>query len=151
VDDIDRELLALLQKDATQAYAALGKAVGLSSGAAHERVRKLRERGIIRGVVADVDPAAVGYGVLAFVLLDGTSWMGGQETADALTAVPWIEEAHIVAGSASVLLKIRAGSPDGLQDVLKRLYDVSGVGSTNTTVVLQTIFERQPDPLSAPH
>jgi DNA-binding Lrp family transcriptional regulator len=146
VDDIDRALLALLQKDATQAYTALGKAVGLSSGAAHERVRKLRERGIIRGVVADVDPSAIGLGVLAFVLLDGTSWMGGEETAKALADVPWVEEAHIVAGSSSMLLKVRAGSPEGLQEVLKRLYGVPGVGSTNTTVVLQTIFERSPDP-----
>ena len=58
VDDIDRELLALLQEDATQAYAALGKAVGLSAGAAHERVRKLRERGVIRRTTVEVDPAA---------------------------------------------------------------------------------------------
>lgn len=45
MDDVDRKLLNLLQEDATQAYAALGKAVGLSAGAAHERVRKLRESG----------------------------------------------------------------------------------------------------------
>ena len=69
MDDIDRQLLSLLQADATRPYAALGQAVGLSAGAAHERVRKLRERGVIRSTVADVDPVQVGKGVLAFILV----------------------------------------------------------------------------------
>ena len=53
LDGIDRQLLTLLQQDASRPYAALGQAVGLSAAAAHERVRKLRERGIIRGTVVD--------------------------------------------------------------------------------------------------
>src|SRR5205085_7596293 len=68
VDDIDLILLAELQRDATQSYAHLGETVGLSSGAAHERVRKLRERGVIKRTTIEVDPQAVGRGVLAFVL-----------------------------------------------------------------------------------
>lgn len=70
MDHIDRALLTLLQQDATQSYAALGQAVGLSAGAAHERVRKLRERGVIRRSTVEVDPAAVGNGVLAYVMVD---------------------------------------------------------------------------------
>ncbi|MFC7640114.1 Lrp/AsnC family transcriptional regulator [Streptosporangium lutulentum] len=65
MDAVDRALLKELQRDATQAYAALGQAVGLSAGSAHERVRKLRESGVIRRTTIDVDPAAVGRGVLA--------------------------------------------------------------------------------------
>ncbi|MGH3739153.1 MAG: Lrp/AsnC family transcriptional regulator, partial [Micromonosporaceae bacterium] len=57
MDDVDRDLLGELQHDATQSYAALGEAVGLSAGAVHERVRKLRERGAIRRTTVDVDPA----------------------------------------------------------------------------------------------
>jgi hypothetical protein len=64
MDSTDRDLLALLQHDATQSYAALGEAVGLSVGAAHERVRKLRERGVIRRTTVAVDPSALGLGVL---------------------------------------------------------------------------------------
>jgi Lrp/AsnC family leucine-responsive transcriptional regulator len=60
------------------AYAALGRAVGLSGGAAHDRVRKLRERGVIRRTTIEVDPVALGRGVLAFVLVDGNAWMGAR-------------------------------------------------------------------------
>ncbi|WP_331767342.1 Lrp/AsnC family transcriptional regulator [Embleya sp. NBC_00896] len=140
MDETDRRLLALLQADATRAYAALAKEVGLSAGAVHERVRKLRERGVIRRTTVDVDPAAVGRGVLAFVLIESTAWMG-DSSAD-FAAIPEIQEAHVIAGNASVLVKVRTGSTEELQDVLRRLYAIDGVGGTQATVALETFFER---------
>ena len=140
MDEIDRALVLLLQQDAGQSYAALGTAVGLSAGATHERVRKLRERGVIRRTTIDVDPAAVGSGVLAYVMVDSNAWMG--ESSDAFAAIPEIQEAHIIAGSASVLVKVRTATTEGLQDVLRRLYAIEGVSGTHATVVLETFFER---------
>ncbi|MER5599525.1 Lrp/AsnC family transcriptional regulator [Streptomyces sp. NPDC002265] len=140
MDDVDRKLLNLLQEDATQAYAVLGKAVGLSAGAAHERVRKLRESGVIRRTTVEVDPAAVGGGVLAFVMVDSSAWMG--DVGESFAAIPELQEAHIIAGSASVLVKVRTGTTEQLQDVLRRLYEIEGVSGTQATVVLETFFER---------
>ncbi|GGU10180.1 transcriptional regulator [Streptomyces violascens] len=145
VDEIDRRLIALLQQDATTAYAALGKEVGLSAGAAHERVRKLRERGVIRRTTVEVDPAALGQGVLAFVMVDSTSWMG--DSAAAFAAIPEIQEAHVIAGSASVLVKVRTSTTEQLQDVLRRLYAIDGVSGTQATVSLETFFERPVSPV----
>ncbi|WP_405656492.1 Lrp/AsnC family transcriptional regulator [Streptomyces sp. RK9] len=147
MDHIDRALLEQLQQDATQPYAALGQAVGLSAGAAHERVRKLRERGVILRTAAEVDPAAVGGGVLAFVTVDSTSWMG--DTAESFAALPEVLEAHVIAGSASVLVKVRTATTRQLQDVLRRLYAIDGVSGTQATVVLETFFERPVSPLTA--
>jgi DNA-binding Lrp family transcriptional regulator len=140
VDDVDRALIAELQRDATQAYAALGKAVGLSAGAAHDRVRKLRERGVIRRTTVDADPAALGRGVLAFVMVDSSAWMG--DSAESFAAIPEIQEAHIIAGAASVLVKVRTATTEQLQEVLRRLYAIEGVNGTQATVVLETFFER---------
>lgn len=140
MDDIDRALVLRLQQDAGQSYAALGTAVGLSAGATHERVRKLRERGVIRRTTIDVDPAAVGSGVLAYVMVDSNAWMG--ESGADFAAIPEIQEAHIIAGSASLLVKVRTASTEQLQDVLRRLYAIDGVSGTHATVVLDTFFER---------
>ncbi|MEV4679484.1 Lrp/AsnC family transcriptional regulator [Streptomyces kurssanovii] len=148
MDAVDRELIALLQEDATSAYAALGKAVGLSAGAAHERVRKLRERGVIRRTTVEVDPAALGRGVLAFVMVESSAWMG--ESAEAFAAIPEIQEAHVIAGSASVLVKVRTTTTEQLQDVLRRLYAIEGVSGTQATVSLETFFERPVSPLDTP-
>ncbi|MFJ3909919.1 DNA-binding Lrp family transcriptional regulator [Streptomyces sp. 2132.2] len=140
MDDIDRALVRRLQQDAGQSYAALGTAVGLSAGATHERVRKLRERGVIRRTTVEVDPAAVGSGVLAYVMVDSNAWMG--DSKEAFEAIAEIQEAHIIAGSASVLVKVRTATTAQLQDVLRRLYAVEGVSGTHATVVLDTFFER---------
>ncbi|WP_432038517.1 Lrp/AsnC family transcriptional regulator [Streptomyces cucumeris] len=144
MDHIDRTLLAQLQQDAAQSYAALGNAVGLSAGAAHERVRKLRERGAIRRTTVEVNPAAVGNAVLAYVMVSSDTWMG--DSAEAFAALPEIMEAHVIAGSASVLVKVRTSTTEQLQDVLRRIYAVEGVSGTQATVVLETFFERPVSP-----
>nr|WP_225953343.1 Lrp/AsnC family transcriptional regulator [Kibdelosporangium phytohabitans] len=139
---MDRQLLAELQRDATQAYAALGQAIGLSAGAAHERVRKLREQGIIRRTTVDVDPAAIGRGVAAYVLVEANAWMGDAETKAALEALPEVVEAHVIAGPATLLVKVRTETTEELQASLRRLYAIDGVTGTQTTIVLETFFER---------
>lgn len=144
MDHVDRALLTQLQQDATQPYAALGQSVGLSAGAAHERVRKLRERGVIRRTVVEVDPAAVGRGVLAYVMVDSTAWMG--DAAEHFAALPEIQEAHVIAGSASLLVKVRTATTEQLQDVLRRIYAIEGVSGTQATIVLETFFERPVPP-----
>ena len=136
-------LSALLQQDATQAYAALGKAVGLSAGAAHERVRKLRERGVIRRTTVEVDPAALGRGVLAFVMVESAP---GWATAAAFAAIPEIQEAHVIAGTASVLVKVRTATTEELQDVLRRMFAIDGVTGTQARSSLETFFERPVSP-----
>ncbi|NUW44599.1 Lrp/AsnC family transcriptional regulator [Nonomuraea rhodomycinica] len=144
MDEIDRKLVRLLQDDAGRSYASLGQAVGLSGAAAHERVRKLRERGVIRRTTVDVDPAELGRPVTAYVLVDGSTWMG--DTAERLRDIPAIEEAHVIAGPASLLLKVRTATTRDLQRVLRQVFEVEGVTSTQTVVVLETFFERPSDP-----
>ncbi|WP_427885071.1 Lrp/AsnC family transcriptional regulator [Kribbella sp. GL6] len=141
---MDRRLIAALQEDAGQSYAALGETVGLSAGSAHERVRKLKTAGVIRRTTVDVDPAAVGLGVLAFVLLESGAWMGDEPTMVALRKIPAVEEAHIIAGPASVLVKVRTATTEDLQATLRALHQVDGVTSTQTVVVLETFFEKRP-------
>ncbi|WP_329484531.1 Lrp/AsnC family transcriptional regulator [Kribbella sp. NBC_01484] len=144
IDDLDRKLLAALQDDAGQSYAALGQAVGLSAGSAHERVRKLKAAGVIRRTTVEVDPAALGQGVLAFVLLDASAWMGDEPTLHALRTIPAVQEAHIIAGPASVLVKVRTATTEDLQATLRALHQIDGVTSTQTIVVLESYFERPP-------
>ena len=62
----DARILDILQRDARRPYAELGADVGMSGPSAHERVKKLEARGVIRGYAAVVDPSAVGLGILAF-------------------------------------------------------------------------------------
>lgn len=97
---------------------------------------------MIERTTVEVDPEAVGLGVLAFVMLNGSAWMGDPATRESLAAIPAIMEAHIVAGSADVMVKVRTTSTNALQEVLRRIYEITGVAGTQTVVVLTTVFER---------
>src|ERR1035437_937898 len=69
IDETDARILDLLQRDGRESFADIGQAVGMSGPSAHERVKKLEARGIIRGYVAVADPTLLGYGVLAFIFI----------------------------------------------------------------------------------
>lgn len=142
VDHTDVQILRSLQRDASISYAELGKEVGLSAASAHERVKKLRERGTIRHTTVDVDPTAVGRDVLAFVTISANSWVGDAGTRNALEEIPEVESAYVVAGSGSLLVKVSTTTNRHLQRVLRQLYGLDGVTGTQSTVVLATLFER---------
>jgi Lrp/AsnC family transcriptional regulator, leucine-responsive regulatory protein len=69
VDDVDRAILAELQRDGRLPITELARRVSLSASTAGDRVRRLEQAGVITGYRAEVDPAALGYGLLAVVRL----------------------------------------------------------------------------------
>jgi len=144
IDRIDARLLELLQADGRRAYADLGAAAGISGPAAHERVKKLEARGVIRGYHAHVDPDAVGLGVLAFTwVTQAPGTVDTDLTAD-FEAVPEIEECHRIAGEADYLLKIRARDTRDLERVVRLIQATKHVFQSETDVVFSTAFESRP-------
>jgi Lrp/AsnC family transcriptional regulator, leucine-responsive regulatory protein len=142
MDEIDRLILRELQRDATTPFARLAEVVGLSAASTHERVRKLRARGVIVRTGIEVDPAALGQDVLAFVSLSSDAWVGDPPTRERLASIPEVEAAYVVAGDSSLLVKIRTTTNERLQRVLRDLYTLDGITGTRSTVVLETFFER---------
>lgn len=143
IDGFDRKILGELARDATLSFAALGERVGLSAPAAHERVRRLRLRGIIRGTVAVIDGAAAGKPLLAFVHVDTIGW-GKTKALMTLAELPEVEEIHSATGDTCLIMKVRVASSHALEGLLSRLYDVPGVQATRTYVALSTHLERTP-------
>lgn len=140
-DPMDRKLLGQLVADATLSYAELGKRVGLSAPAAHERVKRLRQRGAIKSVSTLIDPASVEKPFLAFVHVDTTGW-GKTPTLLAIRQYPEVEEIHSVAGDTCMLLKVRTNGTQALEHLLAQLYATPGVKATRSYVVLSTYLER---------
>ncbi|MCX5066017.1 Lrp/AsnC ligand binding domain-containing protein [Micromonospora lupini] len=85
---------------------------------------------------------AVGCAVLAYVMVDSSSWMG--DSAQDFAALPEILAAHIIAGSASVLVKVRTANTEQLQELLRRLHAIDRVSGTQATVVLKTFSSDRP-------
>ncbi|GEK03562.1 AsnC family transcriptional regulator [Streptomyces sp. 1-11] len=143
MEELDRQIVQLLVKDGRMSYTDLGKATGLSTSAVHQRVRRLEQRGVIRGYAAVVDPEAVGLPMTAFISVKPFDPSAPDDIAERLAGVPEIEACHSVAGDENYILKVRVATPHELEELLARLRSLAGV-STRTTVVLSTPYEARP-------
>jgi Lrp/AsnC family leucine-responsive transcriptional regulator len=142
MDAIDRRILDALQDDARRPRSAIGRDVGLSTAAVHERVRKLERSGVIRGYAALLDPRLAGCDLLAFVevFVDHPEYESG--FLEAIGAMPAVQECHRVTGTATCLLKVRVTDRQSLQTlILDRINAMPGVRGTETVVVLSTTKE----------
>lgn len=116
----------------------------MSGPSAHERVKKLEARGVIRGYAANVDPAAVGFGILAFSWITQAPGTAATDLTDDLAAIPEIEECHHITGEADYLIKVRARDTHDLERVLRQVQATRHVFTTETDVVFSSGFERRP-------
>ncbi|MGH7709090.1 MAG: Lrp/AsnC family transcriptional regulator [Vulcanimicrobiaceae bacterium] len=142
LDDLDLRLLDALQRNARSTFAELASAVGLGASAVHDRVKRLEQRGYVRGYAARVDAPRLGLGLTAFVSVFTTPEADYETFHAAIRALPEVCELHSVAGDETFLLKVVTRSTAHLDDFLTRLKAVHGIARTRTTVVLSTPFER---------
>lgn len=141
MDDTDRVLVEALRRNGRESYAELGRRVGLSAPAVHDRVARLEATGVITGYHAAVAPAAIGLGVGALVGIYLSDSAEQNEVADRLEAVPQIEDCWLVAGEEAFVVKVRVADVDALEHLLGVLRRVPGVARSVTTVVLSTRWE----------
>lgn len=140
IDITDRKILTILQNDARTSNAEIARQIGIAPSGVHERLKKLEERGIIRGFAVEIDPKAVDFGLTAFVSVRTDDYGGGLD--DALSEIPEVLEVHDVAGEDCYLLKVRTKDTDALGVLLReKLKPLTNVITTRTTVVLHTFKE----------
>jgi len=151
IDDTDAEILALLQAHGRISNAEIARQIEMAPSAVLERIRKLEERGIIRGYFAQLDAQRLGYGLLAFVLVRTRGGGWDDETGKMLAAIPEVEEVHHIAGEDCFLVKLRASDTSALGTLLRdRFQGVNNIQSTRTTIVLDTLKENLMIPMTVP-
>ena len=140
IEDTDAEILRLLSRDGRMSFTDLAKKTGLSVSAVHSRVRRLEQRGVIRGYHAVIDPEALDLPLTAFVSVKPIDPSAPDDAPDRLAGIEAIEACHSVAGDESYILKVRVSTPPALELVLQEIRAAANV-STRTTVVLSTPYE----------
>lgn len=143
LEALDREILRLLAADGRMSFTDLGKATGLSTSAVHQRVKRLERRGLILGYGATVNHAEIGLPLTAFISIRPIDPSQPDDCPDRLEPISEIESCWSVAGEESYVLKVRAGTPAELEDLLARIRSAANV-STRTTIVLSTYYENRP-------
>lgn len=143
VEDLDRRIVTLLAGDGRMSFTDLGKTTGLSTSAVHQRVKRLEQRGIIKGYGATIDHDQVGLPLTAFISIRPIDPSQPDDSPERLRDITEIESCWSVAGDESYILKVRVASPAALEDLLARVRAAANV-STRTTIVLSTPYEHRP-------
>jgi Lrp/AsnC family leucine-responsive transcriptional regulator len=150
-DAIDLEILNILQDNGRISNAEIARRVRMAPSAVLERIRKLETRGVIQGYEARLDPEALGLHLLAFVFVATGDGAGAERAADLLAGIPEVQEIHHIAGEDCFLVKVRAPDAKTLGRLLRDRFNArSGVRTTRTTIVLETVRESSRLPLAAP-
>lgn len=146
MEAINKKILALLAADGRLSFTELARQTGLSVSAVQQRVRKLEDRGVIRGYSAIIDPNAAGLPLTAFISIKPFDPAAPDDAPERLEHLAAIEACHSVAGEENYILKVRVAAPAELEDLLQQIRASASV-STRTTIVLSTPYEGRPPDL----
>ena len=143
IDAVNKRILEELLRDPRLTMSELGRRIGMSSPAVTERVRRLEETGVIRGYSLELNPAALGLPISAYIRIRPNP---GQlpRIAELAQQIPEIVECHRVTGEDCFILKVHIPAIDQLDRLLDSflLY-----GSTTTTIIQSSPVPLRPPPL----
>jgi DNA-binding Lrp family transcriptional regulator len=136
IDKLDARLIDLLAAEPRIGVLEASRRLGVARGTVQARLDRLRARGVITGYGPDVDPAALGFGVTAFVTLEIRQAGGHDPVAVKLAAIAEVLEAHTITGQGDMLCRVVARDNADLQRVIDAIVDVPGVMRTSTVIAL---------------
>lgn len=142
MDEIDKNILNILEKDSRKSASAIGEIVNLSVPAVLERMKKLDKANIITEYTIKINRKKLGFSLAAFILVVLERSADIKGFRDKITQIPNVLECHHVAGQYDYILKICVKDTDDLEhflmDVLK---NIDGVASSNTLISLSILKE----------
>jgi Lrp/AsnC family transcriptional regulator, leucine-responsive regulatory protein len=148
IDSIDRTILRILQENARTSNAEIARQVGLAPSAIFQRIRKLEEQGVIQEYTARVNARELGFGLVAYVMIQTGEQARTVDTAGILQAIPEVQEVHRVVGEDCFFVKLRVRDTDALGHLLdEQIQRIPSIASTRTTIVLRTAKETTRLPL----
>lgn len=147
IDELDGRLIELLVTEPRVGVLEASRRLGVARGTVQARLDRMHSRGVITGYGPDVDPAALDYGVTAFVTLELRQAGGHDPVALRLAAIAEVLEAHTITGAGDMLCRVVARSNADLQRVIDAIVELDGVVRTSTVIVLDSPLPHRVLPL----
>ena len=138
VDRLDAALIELLAAEPKVGVLEASRRLRVARGTVQARMDRMQERGVITGYGPEVDPAALGYEVTAFITLEIRQAGGHDPVAERLAAIPEVLEVHTITGAGDMLCRVVARSNADLQRVLDAIVSTEGVVRSATLISLAT-------------
>src|SRR5215469_5304772 len=147
IDYLDGRLIGLLMGEPRIGVLEASRRLGVARGTVQARLDRMQARGVITGYGPDVDPAAIGFRVAAFITLEIRQAGGHDPVADRLAAIAEVLEAHTITGAGDMLCRVVARSNADLQRVIDSIVGLEGVVRTSTVIVLDSPLPHRVLPL----
>lgn len=136
LDALDVRLIDLLAAEPRIGVLECSRRLRVARGTVQARLDKLVARGVIRGFGPEISPAAIGFGVTAFVTLEISQRQGHDPVAAHLSTIPEVLEAHTITGTGDLLCRIVARSNADLQRVIDEIVSYEGISRASTIIAL---------------
>jgi DNA-binding Lrp family transcriptional regulator len=138
IDELDARLIELLTGEPRVGVLEASRRLGVARGTVQARLDRLQARGVVTGYGPDVDPAALGHAVTAFVTLEIRQAGGHDPVAARLAAIPEVLEVHTITGAGDMLCRVVARTNADLQRVIDAIVGAEGVVRASTVIALAT-------------
>lgn len=143
LDEIDKQILGMLLDDSRTPLIRISEKAGISSPAIKERIRKLEQKGVIRGYSTIIDFNKIGLSLTAFIgLTMDESKCCQEDVFQELEKIPHVLEAHFTNGEEDILVKVVTENTETLVELLGKMNAIDSVNRTKTLIALKTPIER---------
>lgn len=143
LDDKDLKILELLRANARMTTNEMSKKLEMPQTTIHNRIKRMKQSGIIKRFTIDLDRKKIGKGLQAYILCTVSyrtsrgQKISQYKVAQMIEALPEVEDVSIVTGEIDLIVKVALGDVDELNDfVISKLRDIDGIEKTVTSVVL---------------
>jgi DNA-binding Lrp family transcriptional regulator len=146
IDELDARLIAVMAADPRIGLMEVSRRLGVARGTVQARLARLEAQGVIEGFGPEINPAALGYPLLAFVFLEITQ---GRltEAVRLLESTPEVLEAHATSGPRDLLVRIVARDTEQLQEIVNRLLSTSAIRRSTSYIALSRQIPYRTGPL----
>jgi len=141
IDEIDKKILNLLQKNARISNAEIARQINMAPSGVLERIRKLEKKGVILGYETRLNHKKLGLVLTVLILVKTDDAVGSTEIGYKIAKLDEVQEVFYIAGEYNYLIKARVSDTDNLRELLKKLGDLGGVKDTRTTLVINELLE----------
>lgn len=143
LDYVDQKILLALKTDARKAYSKIAEELGVSNSLVHQRIKKMKNEGLIKKADLLLDEKELGYNTKAYVGIRLKEARFAEKVVLALQNIPEITECNYVSGKYAIFVLVFSKNNDHLRSILyTKIHEIEGVGGTESFICFSTNFER---------
>lgn len=143
LDYVDKQILLALKADARKAFSKIADDLKISNSLVHQRIKKMKDEGVIRKADLLLDERKIGYNTKSYVGIRLKEARFASKVVEKLQDIVEVTECNYVSGKYAIFVLVFAKDNDHLRSILyNQIHEIEGVGGTDSFICFTTNFDR---------